>query len=196
MRPAIARREYSRGLASGKGRVDRSSPCSILGGMPPEPRGGGAPFPGFDPTQWLGMMSRALQGPEQALRVYRELLGLEGDSRERSVVFVAQLARGYGVDATLLIEAVLRSGPTDTARVAAAAYLASQGHEAVVLDVLESLQPPLVTLTLITGLLDALATRPLAREAIDRLLNFGRRFGDDTHYTTVLLGDFTGRDVK
>ena len=163
--------------------------------MPSEPRGG-PPFPGFDPTQWLGMMSRALQGPEQALRVYRELLGLEGDSRERSVDFMAQLARGYGLDATLLFEAVLRWGPTDTARVAAATYLAGQGREATVLDALEALQPPLVTLTLITGLLDALGTRPLAPAAIERLLAFGRRFGDDTHYTTVLLGDFTGRDVK
>ena len=56
--------------------------------------------------------------------------------------------------------------------------------------------PPLVTLTLITGLLDALAARPLAQAAIDRLLAFGRRFADDAHYTTVLLGDFTGADVR
>ena len=161
-----------------------------------EQRGGGTPFPGFDPTQWLGMMSRALQGPEQALRVYRELLGLEGVSRERSVDFMAQLARSYGLDATLLFETVLRWGPTDTARVAAAAYLVGQGREGVVLDVLEALQPPLVTLTLIAGLLDVVATRPLAPTTIDRLLVFGRRFGDETHYTTLLLGDFTGRDVK
>jgi hypothetical protein len=163
--------------------------------MAPDERGG-APFPGFDPTQWLGMMSRALQGPEQALRVYRELLGLEGDSRERSVDFMAQLARGYGLDASLMFEAVLRWGPTDTARIAAAAYLAGQGREAVVLDALEALQPPLLTLTLITGLLDVVATRPLAPATIDRLLAFGRRFADETHFTTVMLGDFTGRDVK
>jgi hypothetical protein len=95
-----------------------------------------------------------------------------------------------------MFEAVLRWGPTDTARVAAAAYLAGQGREAVVLDVLEGLQPPLVTLTLITGLLDALAARALPPPAIERLLAFGRRFADDAHFTTVLLGDFTGRDVK
>lgn len=163
--------------------------------MSPEERGG-APFPVFDPTQWLGMMSRALQGPEQALRVYRELVGLESGSRERSVDFVAQIARGHGIDASVLFEAVLRWGPTDTARVAAAAYLAGQGREAVVLDALEALQPPLLTLTLLTGLLDAIATRPLAPATIDRLLAFGRRFADETHYTTLLLGDFTGRDVK
>jgi len=162
--------------------------------MPPEP---GPPlFPGFDPTQWLGVMSRVLQGPEQALRVYRELLGLEGGSRERSVDFMAQLAKGYGLDAALLFETVLRWGPTDTARIAAAAYLTEQGREATVLEVLESLQPPLLTLTLVTGLLDALATRPAAPAVVDRLLAFGRRFADDAHYTTVLLGDFTGRDVK
>ena len=163
--------------------------------MPADERGG-AQLPGFDPTQWLGMMSRALQGPEQALRVYRELLGLEGGSRERSVDFMAQLARGHGVDASLMFEAVLRWGPTDTARIAAAAYLAGQGREVVVLDALEALQPPLVTLTLIAGLLDALASRPLAPAAIDRLLAFGRRFADEPHYTTLRLGDFTGRDVK
>ena len=31
---------------------------------------------------------------------------------------------------------------------------------------------------------------------IDRLIAFGTRFEDATHYTTLLLGDFTGRDVK
>jgi len=162
--------------------------------MPTEP--GPSPFPTFDPTHWMAMMARAFQGPEQALRVYREILGLEGASRERSVDFMAQLARGYGLDATLLFETVLRWGPTDTARVAAAAYLAEQGRDGVVLEVLESLQPPLLTLTLLTGLLDALATRPATPERVERLLAFGRRFADDVHHTTLLLGDFTGLDVK
>lgn len=153
-------------------------------------------FPLFDMSQFIGMMSRFFQGPEQAMRVYRELLGLEGASRERSVDFLAQLARGYGMDATPLFETVLRFGPTDTARVAAAAYLAEQGREETVLDALESLQPPILTMTLLTGLVDVLAARPASAARIDRLLAFGKRFEDAAHYTTLLLGDFTGRDVK
>jgi hypothetical protein len=161
--------------------------------MAPEPA---SPFPPFDMNQFVGTMSRFLQGPEQAMRVYRELLGLEGGSREKSVDFMAQLARGYGLDATPLFEGVLRFGPTDTARVAAAAYLAEQGREETVLDVLESLQPPVLTLTLLSGLADVLAARPATAARIDRLTAFGKRFEDATHYTTLLLGDFTGRDVK
>ena len=153
-------------------------------------------FPGFDPQRWVSLMSRAFQGPEQALRVYRELLGLEGGSRERAVDFMAQMARGYGVDATPLFEGVLRFGPTPTARVAAAAYLADQGREDSVLEALEALQPPVLTLTLITGLLDVLAGRPATAERVERLLAFARRFKDDEHYTTLYLGDFTGRDIK
>jgi hypothetical protein len=154
------------------------------------------PFPGFDFASFVGMMSRFVQGPEQALRVYRELLGLEGQSRERAVDFVAQLARGTGFDASLLFEGVLRFGPADTARVAAAAYLAEHGREDTVLEVLESLQPPLLTMTLLTGLLDVLGGRPATRERIERLAAFAQRFADDRHYTTLLLGDFVGRDVK
>ena len=161
--------------------------------MAPDPP---PPFGLFDVTQFTSMMSRLLQGPEQAMRVYRELLGLEGASRERSVDFLAQLARGYGVDATPLFEGVLRFGPTDTARVAAAAYLAEQGREDTVLDVLESLEPPVLTLTLLTGLVDALGARAATPARIDRLVAFAERFEDDRHYTTLLLGDFTGRDVK
>jgi len=162
--------------------------------MPPE--SGPPAFPLFDVNQFVSMMSRFFQGPEQALRVYRELLGLESGSRERSVDFMAQLARGYGLDATLPFEGVLRFGPTDTARVAAAAYLAEQGREDTVLDVLESLQPPVLTMTLLTGLVDVLAARPAAPARIERLIAVGKRFEDDTHYTTLLLGDFTGKDVK
>jgi len=161
--------------------------------MAPEPS---SPFPAFDMNQFVGTMSRFLQGPEQAMRVYRELLGLEGGSREKSVDFMAQLARGYGLDATPLFEGVLRFGPTDTARVAAAAYLAEQGREETVLEVLESLQPPMLTMTLLSGLADVLAARPATAARIDRLTAFGKRFEDATHYTTLLLGDFTGRDVK
>ena len=161
--------------------------------MTPEPA---SPFPPFDMNQFVGTMSRFLQGPEQAMRVYRELLGLEGGSREKSVDFMAQLARGYGLDATPLFEGVLRFGPTDTARVAAAAYLAEQGREETVLEVLESLQPPVLTMTLLSGLADVLAARPATAARIDRLTAFGKRFEDATHYTTLLLGDFTGRDVK
>ena len=161
--------------------------------MAPEPA---SPFLPFDMNQFVGMMSRFLQGPEQAMRVYRELLGLEGGSREKSVDFMAQLARGYGLDATPLFEGVLRFGPTDTARVAAAAYLAGQGREETVLEVLESLQPPVLTMTLLSGLADVLAARPATAARIDRLTAFGKRFEDATHYTTLLLGDFTGRDVK
>jgi len=157
---------------------------------------GSPPFPAFDPQRFMGMMSRFFQGPEQAMRVYRELLGLEGGSRERGVDFMAQLARGVGVDAAPLFETVLRWGPTDTSRVAAAAYLASEGREETVLEVLESLQPPLLTLTLLTGLVDVIASRPATARTIERLVEFAKRFDDETHYTTVLLGDFTGRDVK
>ncbi len=153
-------------------------------------------FPGIDPQGWVSMMSRALQGPEQAMRVYREVLGLEGGSRERAVDFMAQMARGYNVDATPLFEGVLRFHPAPTARVAAAAYLVDQGREDTVLEVLESLRPPVLTLTLLQGLLDALATRPATPEGIDRLVDFANRFNDDEHYTTLYLGDFTGREIK
>ena len=154
------------------------------------------PFPGFDLTQWMTLMSRMTQGPEQALRVYRELLGLESGSRERAVDFMAQMARGFGVDATPFFETILRFGPVPTAQVAAAAYLADRGREDSVLDVLEALQPPVLTMTLLTGLLEVLAGRPASPARIERLLAFGRRFADDTHYTTLYLGDFTGGDVK
>jgi hypothetical protein len=154
------------------------------------------PFPGFDLNHWLALMSRMAQGPEQALRVYRELLGLESASRERAVDFMAQMSRSFGVDATLFFETILRFGPVPTAQVAAAAYLADQGREDSVLDVLEALQPPMLTMTLLTGLLEVLAGRPATPARIQRLLVFGRRFADDTHYTTLYLGDFTGRDVK
>ena len=60
------------------------------------------------------------------------------------------------------------------------------------LEVLESLQPPVLTLCgLITGLR---LTRAAGR--IDRLAAFARRFADDPRYTTLLLGEFGGRDVK
>lgn len=155
-----------------------------------------SPPPLFDVNHFAGMMSRFFQGPEQAMRAYRELLGLEGGSREKSVDFVAQLARGYGVDATPLFEGLLRFGPTDTVRVAAAAYLAEQGRDETVLQVLESLEPPLLTLTLLTGLADVLAARPATAERIGRLAKIGERFDDATRYTTLVLGEFTGRDVK
>ena len=161
--------------------------------MAPEP---GSPFPLFDVNQFVGVMSRFFAGPEQAMRVYRELLGLEAGAREKSVDFMAQLARGYGMDATPLFEGVLRFGPTDTARVAAAAYLAEQGREDTVLEVLESLRPPVLTLTLLRGLVDVLAARPATADRIERLVAIGNRFEDATHYTTLVLGDFTGRDVK
>lgn len=153
-------------------------------------------FQMFDPQRWVTTMARAFQGPEQALRVYRELLGLEGDSRERAVDFMAQMARGSGVDATPLFEGVLRYHPAPTARVAAAAYLADQGQEDIVLEVLESLQPPVLTITLLSGLLDVLARRPVTDTQIDRLIAFGGRFSNEEHYTTLYLGDFTGRDIK
>ena len=57
-------------------------------------------MPGFDPQRFMSLWSRAFQGPEQAMRVYRKLLGLKGDSRERAVDFMAQFGRGYRVDAT------------------------------------------------------------------------------------------------
>jgi hypothetical protein len=157
---------------------------------------GPPPFPGFDPRQFVSMMGRLMQGPEQAMRVYRELLGLEGNSRERAVDFMAQMARGYGMDATPLFEGVLRFAPTPTARVAAAAYLAGEGREDTVLEVLESLRPPLLTITLLAGLLDALASRPATPERIRRLIAYAQGFADDEHYTTLYLGDFSGRDVK
>jgi hypothetical protein len=153
-------------------------------------------FPGFDPQRFLSLMSRALRGPEQAMHVYRELLGLEGGSRERAVDFVAGLARGYGVDATVLFESILRFGPTSTVRVAAAAYLAEQGREDTVLEVLESLQPPMLTTTLVTGLLDVLGSRPATPDRIRRLVAFANRFDDEAQYTTLTLGGFTGHDVK
>lgn len=153
-------------------------------------------LPGFDPQPWVSFMARVLRGPEQAHRAYRELLGLEGSARERAVDFMAQMARSYGLDMTPWFEAILRFHPAPTARAAAAAYLAAEGREDTVLEVLESLQPPLVTMTLLTGLLDALATRPATPERVTRLIAFAQRFNDDEHYTTLYLGDFTGRDVK
>lgn len=150
----------------------------------------------FDPQRFLTLVSRSMQGPEEAIRVYREMLGLEGGSRERAVDFMAQAARGYGLDASPLFEGVLRFAPTAAARVAAAAYLAENGREQSVLEVLESLQPPALTLTLIKGLLKVLGDRPATAERVERLIAFGERFGDDEHYTTLYLGDFTGRDVK
>ena len=130
------------------------------------------------------------------MRVYREVLGLEGGSRERAVDFLAQMARNYDVDATVLFEGVLRFAPTSAARVAAAAYLADNGREDTVLEVLESLQPPTLTTTLIKGLLDVLGNCPATPERVARLVAFGERFKDDEHYTTLYLGDFTGREVK
>lgn len=154
------------------------------------------PFPGFDLNHWLTLMSRLTQGPEQALRLYRELLGLESGSRERAVDFMAQMAQTFGVDAAPFFESVLRFGPMPTAQVAAAAYLAERGREDAVVEVLEGLRPPMLTLTLLTGLLDVLAGRPATPARVQRLLAFARRFDDDAHYTTPFLGDFTGRDVK
>lgn len=153
-------------------------------------------FPGFDPQRFFSMMQRAMQGPEQATRVYREMLGLEGGSRERAVDFAAQLARSYGFDALPLFEGILRWGPASTARVAAAAHLAEQGREDTVLEVLESLQPPALTVTLVKGLLDVLGDRPATPERVRRLLAFGERFKNEEHYTTFYLGDFTGREIK
>jgi hypothetical protein len=153
-------------------------------------------FPGFDPQRFLSLMSRALRGPEQAMHAYREMLGLESASRERAVDFVAGLARGYGVDATVLFESILRFGPTSTVRVAAAAYLADQGREDLVLEALELLQAPMLTMTLVTGLLDVLGGRPATEDGIRRLVAFAERFDDDTKYATLMLGEFTGRDVK
>jgi hypothetical protein len=152
-------------------------------------------IPGFDPQRFVTLMSRALRGPEQAMQVYRELLGLE-DSTERAAGFVAQLAQRQGLDPTPLFEGVLRFGPTSTARIAAAAYLADQGKEDSVLEALEALQPPMLTMTLITGLLDVLGGRPATPDRIRRLLAFGERFDDETQYATLALGAFTGRDVK
>lgn len=153
-------------------------------------------FPGFDPGRFVSAMGRAMQGPEQAMRAYRELLGLEGDSRERAVDFMAQMARGYGVDAAPLFEGVLRFHPAPTARAAAAAYLAGQGREETVVEVLESSMPPLLNMTLLGGLLDAIASRPATDERVRRLVAYGERFQDGEHYTTLYLGDYTGREVK
>lgn len=130
------------------------------------------------------------------MRVYREMLGLEGGSRERAVDFMAQAAQSYGLDASPLFEGVLRFAPSSTARVAAAVYLAENGREETVLQVLESLQPPALTLTLVKGLLKVLGGQAATPERIERLTAFGNRFADDEHYTTLYLGDFTGRDVK
>jgi len=41
-----------------------------------------------------------------------------------------------------------------------------------------------------------LGDRPATPERIARLIAFGHRFADDEHYTTLYLGDFTGRDIK
>jgi hypothetical protein len=153
-------------------------------------------FPGFDPQRFVSLMARALRGPEQAMHVYRELLGLEANSRERAIEFVADLAQRQGLNATPLFEGILRFGPTSTARVAAAAYLADQGREDTVLEALEALQPPLLTLTLLTGLLDVLAGRPATADRTRRLVAFGKRFDDEAQYATLTLGAFTGRDVK
>ena len=150
----------------------------------------------FDPQRFFSLTSRAMQGPEEAMRVWREVLGLEGGSRERAVDFMAQAARSYGMDASPLFEGVLRFGPTAAARVAAAAYLAENDREETVLEVLESLRPPALTFTLVKGLLKVLGSRPATPERIQRLIAFGNRFADEEHYTTLYLGDFTGRDVK
>jgi hypothetical protein len=144
----------------------------------------------------FALASRSMQGPEEALHVYRELLGLEGGSRERAVDFMAQAAQGYGFNAAPFFEGLLRFGPASSVRVAAAAYLAENGGEESVLEVLESLRPPALTLTLLTGLLKVLGGRPATVERIERLIAFGNRFADDEHYTTLHLGDFTGREVK
>ena len=164
-----------------------------MASVPPDSVAPGFPF---DVNQFVSLMARFSQGPEQALHAYRELLGLESASRERSVELMAQLARAYGWEAALAFEAVLRFGPTDTARIAAAAYLADRGREETVLEVLESLQPPMLTKTLLTGLVDVLADRPATPERVERLIAFGNRFDDDTRYATLLLGDFSGVDVK
>jgi hypothetical protein len=153
-------------------------------------------LPGFEPQRLLSLISRVLRGPEEAMHVYRELLGLESGSRERAVEFVAQMAQRQGLDATPLFEGILRFGPSSAARVAAAAYLAEQGHEDTVLEALVSLQPPMLTMTLVTGLLDVLAERPATAERIGRLIAFGERFDDEAQYSTLMLGHFTGRDVK
>jgi len=41
-----------------------------------------------------------------------------------------------------------------------------------------------------------LAARPAAGARIGRRIAFGNRFEDATRYTSLLLGAFTGRDVK
>ena len=43
----------------------------------------GPPFPLFDVNQFVGLMSRFFPGPEQAMRVYRELLGMEAGANSR-----------------------------------------------------------------------------------------------------------------
>ena len=63
------------------------------------------------------------------------------------------------------------------------------------LEVLESLQPPVLTLTLLSGLVDVLAAarrRPRASSGSPPSAPLRRR----QRYTTLLLGDFSGRDVK
>jgi hypothetical protein len=155
------------------------------------------PFPGFDLGPVNAFLSRFLKGPEQAMAAYRELLGLEAGSRERAVDLVAQLARNLGVDGASFFEGILRLAPLPTARIAAAAYLAEQGREDIVLDVLESLAPPVLGMTLLRGMLEAIARRPVSEATVARLLDFGRRFEDDRPYSTLYPGsDFTGRDVK
>src|SRR5215470_18882065 len=165
--PEYSRRAWASKASASRAAVDRPDGWPILPLMAPGP---GPPFPLFDVNQFVGLMSRFFAGPEQAMRVYRELLGLEAGAREKSVDFMAQLARGYGMDATPLFEGVLRFGPTDTARVAAAAYLAEHGREDTVLEVLESLRPPVLTMTLLSGLAEVLATRPARADRIERLV--------------------------
>ncbi|MGD9890380.1 MAG: hypothetical protein AB7R89_07500 [Dehalococcoidia bacterium] len=150
----------------------------------------------FDPQRMLALVSRSMQGPEEAVHVYRELLGLEGGSRERAVDFMAQATQAYGVNAAPFFEGLLRFGPTSAVRVAAAAYLAENGGEESVMEALESLHPPALTLTLLKGLLKVLAGRPATSDRVERLVAFGNRFADEEHYTTLHLGDFTGREVK
>jgi hypothetical protein len=150
----------------------------------------------LDPQRMFALASRSMQGPEEALHVYRELLGLEGGSRERAVDFMAQAAQGYGLNAAPFFEGLLRFGPASSVRVAAAVYLAENGGEESVLEVLESLRPPALTLTLLKGLLKVLGGRPATADRVERLIAFGNRFADDEHYTTLHLGDFTGREVK
>src|SRR3712207_7782492 len=59
-------------------------------------------------------------------------------------------------------------------------YLVDQGHEATVLEVLEALRPPALTMTLLAGLLDALAARPATPERIARLVRYAARSEEHT----------------